>query len=89
MPVLYVAVCSHLTDRFPFPMALEDAEPVVEYLNGWKEDISHIRTWEKLPDEAKAYVKYIEKAIDCPITYISVGAERDSIIYRKGAVDND
>ena len=35
------------------------------------------------------YVKYIEKAIGCPITYISVGPERDSIIYRKGAVEND
>ena len=26
--------------------------------------------------------KYIEKAVGCPITYISVGAERESIIIR-------
>ena len=90
-----IPVCTHyvvngeLTDRFPFPMALEDAEPVIEYFDGWKKDISHIRKWEKLPDEAKAYVEYIEKAIGCPITYISVGPERDSIIYRKGAMKND
>ena len=42
-----------------------------------------IAPWEK------SLIKYIEKAIGCPITYISVGPERDSIIYRKGAVEND
>ena len=83
-----IPVCTHyvvdgeLTDRFPFPMALEDAEPVVDYMPGWKTDISNVRHWNKLPDEAKEYVKFVEKSIGCPITYISVGPERDSIIYR-------
>lgn len=83
-----IPVCTHyvvqnkLTDKFPLPMALEEAEPVVEYLPGWKTDISHIRQWEKLPEEAKQYVNFIEKIIHCPITYVSVGPERDSIIYR-------
>lgn len=72
-----------LTDRFPFPMALEGAEPVIEYLDGWQQDISHIRQWEDLPREAKDYVEYVERAIECPITFVSVGPERDSIIYRK------
>ena len=71
------------TDRFPFPAALEDAEPVTEYLDGWKCDISAVRRWEELPQAAKSYVSFIEKAIGCPITYISVGPERDSIIIKK------
>ena len=71
------------TDRFPFPAALKDAKPEIRYFKGWKRDISGIRTWEELPQEAKDYVNYIEKAIGCPITYISVGPERDSIIIRK------
>ncbi len=41
------------------------------------------RNWEDLPKEAQDYVTYIEKAIECPITYVSVGPERDSIIIRK------
>lgn len=71
------------TDEFPFPTALNHAEPVIQYFDGWKCDISAIRTWEKLPKEARDYVTFIEKEIGCPITYVSVGPERDSIIIRK------
>ena len=70
------------TDRFPFPAALQDAKPVIEYLPGWGCDISKARTWEELPEEAKRYVEYVEEHIGCHIGYVSVGPERDSIIYR-------
>ena len=70
------------TDRFPFPMDLDSAEPVIEYMDGWKCDISGVRRWEDLPQAARDYVLMIEKAVGCPITYVSVGAERDSIILR-------
>ena len=81
-----IPVCTHYlvdgekTDQFPFPLALEEAEPVIEYFEGWNCDISGIRNWEDLPAPARAYVSYIEEAIGSPITYISVGAERESII---------
>ena len=70
------------TDRFPFPMALNDAKPVIKTFKGWKCDISGIRKWEDLPKEARDYVLFIEKEIECPIKYVSVGAERESIIVR-------
>ena len=84
-----IPVCTHYlvgdekTNRFPFPIALNSAKPVVEYLDGWKCDISDIRSWEEQPKQAQEYVTFIEKAIGCPITYVSVGPERDSIIIRK------
>ena len=84
-----IPVCTHYlvgdekTNRFPFPVALNNAKPVVEYLDGWKCDISDIRSWDDLPEQAQNYVTFIEKAIGCPITYVSVGPERDSIIIRK------
>ena len=71
-----------LTDKFPFPAALDECRPVIETVKGWKKDISGVRTWEDLPEEAKAYVQMIEKAIRCPIKWISVGPERESIILR-------
>jgi len=83
-----IPVCTHymldgkLTDRFPFPLALKNAKPAIEFFDGWKCDISSVRRWEDLPKEARKYVSYIEKAIGCPITYISVGPERDSIIIK-------
>lgn len=83
-----IPVCSRYTldgqptDRFPFPVLLNQAKPVIEYLEGWKCDISGVRTWEDLPQAAKDYVLYLEEKIGCHIGYVSVGPERDSIIYR-------
>ena len=59
------------------------AKPVIEYVPGWQCDISGVRVWDELPKAAQNYVLLIEKAIGCPITYVSVGPERDSIIIRK------
>ncbi|MBQ0018806.1 MAG: adenylosuccinate synthase [Clostridiales bacterium] len=72
-------------DRFPFPTLLKDAQPVISYFEGWKEDISGCKEWDELPNAAQDYVKFIEEGINCPITYVSVGPERDSIIIRKKA----
>ena len=69
-------------DEFPFPFLLEDCSPVIEYLDGWKCDVSKVRKWEDLPENAQKYISYIEKAIGCPIKYISVGQERNAYIKR-------
>ena len=83
-----IPVCTHYlldgkeTHRFPFPVALNSAKPVIKYFDGWNCDISSARKWEDLPKEAQDYVTFIEKEIGCPIKYVSVGPERDSIIIR-------
>ena len=83
-----IPVCAHYrihgeqTDEFPFPVLLAEAEPVTEYLPGWKCDISGARSWDELPEAARRYVEYVEERIGCHIGYVSVGAERDSIILR-------
>ena len=70
------------TDRFPFPALLGKAQPKIECLDGWNCDISGVRKWEDLPENARKYVEYIEQEVGCHITYVSVGAERDAYIYR-------
>ena len=68
-----------------FPALIDDqnaAKPVYEYLPGFACDISGCRRWEELPEAARSYVSYVEERIGCRIKYISVGAERDSIIIR-------
>ena len=83
-----IPVCAHYeldgqqTDEFPFPGCLQDAKPVIEYVDGWKCDISKVRSWDELPENARNYVEYVERAIGCHIGYVSVGAERDSLIIR-------
>ena len=81
MCVKYV-VNGEETEKFPFPAALPDAKPVIEYVDGWGCDISGVRTWEQLPKAARDYVESIEQAIGCPIGYVSVGPERDAYIKR-------
>ena len=67
-------------DYFPYGDDLDNAKPIIEYLDGWKCDINKCRTVEDLPKAAYDYVKYIEKAVGCPIKYISVGASREDYI---------
>ena len=71
------------TTEFPRGERLDKAKPVIEYLKGWKCDISNCRKVSDLPKEALDYIKYVEKAVGCPITYVSVGAEREQYVVMK------
>ncbi len=70
------------TDDFPFPVTLNECKPVIEYMDGWNCDISGIRKWEDLPENARKYVEYVEKAIGCHIKYVSLGPDREAYIER-------
>ncbi len=69
-------------DEFPSGEALNIAKPVIEYVDGWCCSTADCRRYEDLPENARKYIEYIEKAVDCNIKYISVGAERDAIIIK-------
>ena len=67
------------------PMTQTDvhhAVPVYEELPGWFEDISHCRTFEELPANARAYVEYLESISGARISAIGVGPGRDQTIVR-------
>ena len=65
-----------ITD-YPFNQnVLNTAEPVYETFDGWTDDISTVKSFEDLPNNAQSYIKAIEAFIEVPITFISVGPER-------------
>ena len=68
------------TDRFPSGIELAEAKPVYGYVNGWGCDISGCRTFAELPEAAQQYVKYIEAQMECPVQFVSVGADREAYI---------
>ena len=70
------------TTEFPSGDRLDRAKPVYETVKGWKTDIMGITEYDKLPQEAKDYIAFIEKLIECPITLISTGQNREQMIYR-------
>lgn len=69
-----------ITDVFPSGDRLRRAKPVFEYVSGFKTDISKCRKPSDLPKEALEYIKFIENTVECPITYVSVGPNRDDYI---------
>ncbi len=68
-----------------FPPYLESEipyEPIYEKWPGWEEDISEIKDFEKLPENAKKYIARIEELIGIPAKIISVGPGRNQAIFR-------
>jgi adenylosuccinate synthase len=68
-----------------FPMTLEEvarAEPIYETMPGWHEDITGVREFDALPDNARRYVERIEAGLEVPVDLISVGPGRDQTISR-------
>lgn len=57
-------------------------EPVYEEFPGWTEDVSGIRKWEELPINAQTYIHKTENISGVPVHLISVGPERDQIIFK-------
>jgi adenylosuccinate synthase len=65
------------------PAALEtfeNCQPVYEELPGWRIDITGAKSFEELPENARAYVRRLEELAGCPIVMVSVGPRRDQTI---------
>ena len=62
---------------------LENSEPVYEELNGWMEDISDVKKFDELPQNAQKYVKRIEELLEVPVCIVSVGPERNQTLILK------
>ena len=71
-----------IINDFPTTAILKKCKPVFTTLKGWHSDIRGIKNYDELPDEARAYVEFIEKQLGHKIDMVSNGPEREAIIYR-------
>lgn len=69
-------------NAFPPTAQLKRCKPILEVLPGWKCDITGIKKYEDLPENARRYVEFAERHIGVPITMVSNGPAREDIIYR-------
>ena len=69
---------------FPNPTQIEKCKPVIEYLPSWKGkgEIRGLTDYNKLPQEARNYVEFIEKQLGVHISIVSTGPAREEIIFR-------
>ena len=58
-------------------------KPVYDELPGWKEDLGNIRAYEKLPENFKSYISFVENYTGVPVTMVSVGPDREETIIRE------
>ena len=59
---------------------LEKAVPIYEELPGWDDDISEIKSFDELPENARRYVARIAELVETPICLVGVGPRRDQSI---------
>lgn len=57
-------------------------EPIYQKMEGWQSITEGISNYEMLPQNAKKYIEFIEKFIECKATTISTGPSRDQTIHR-------
>ena len=62
---------------------IERCEPVYEELPGWKEDITHVKSFEELPLNCQNYIRKIEELVHCPVRMFSVGPDREQTVVLK------
>ncbi len=68
-------------ENFPCDISdLEGCEPVYVEVDGWKEDIENVRSYDDLPAAAKAYIELIEREAGVPVKMIGVGPDREQNI---------
>lgn len=71
-----------ITRDFPVTPRLKKAKPVYKTFKGWHCDIRGIRDYDKLPQETRDYIEFIEQEIGAPVTMVSNGPAREEIIFR-------
>lgn len=58
-------------------------EPVYETHEGWKINLTGIKKYEDLPQNAKKYLARLEELLETPISIVSVGPNRDQTIFKE------
>ena len=75
-------VGNDIIDHVPYELA-DISEPVYTEVKGWNENLSSIKSINEIPAELEDYMQFIEKETGVPITFVSVGPNRDQILTRK------
>ena len=81
-----IEICTHyeyngeLIDYLPYNIDPKYLKPVTTTVKGWHVDLTAIDSKDKLPAALLDYVTFIEKAVETPISIVSVGPDRKQTI---------
>ena len=69
-----------------YPASLKElyrCKPVYEELPAWEEDITQVKKWEDLPENAKKFLNRVSELVGAPLVTVSVGPDREQTIVLK------
>lgn len=69
------------TQEVPFNLE-QDVKPIFVEMQGWKEDMSKMRSEDEFPEEFNAYLTFLEEELNVPISIVSLGPDRAQTIVR-------
>lgn len=67
---------------FPFSLENGNVTPVYEEIPGWMTDMTSMKNESKFPHNFKAYIDFLERELQTPITIVSIGPDREQTIIR-------
>lgn len=76
------SINGEITDQLPYDLNDTDIVPQYKSIEGWNEETNTVRDYDALPTKAKDYLQFLEDYLGVPITMVSTGPERDSLIIR-------
>src|ERR1700748_383841 len=63
-------------DYMPYDICAVEPKPILKEIDGWHEDITGITELSEIPEKLKAYISFLEKELEVPVKYLSVGPDR-------------
>jgi adenylosuccinate synthase len=82
-------ICTHYLfdgekiDYLPYDISPDKVQPVYTRIAGWQTDLTQLQGEADFPPALIAYIAFIEKALEIPITVVSVGPDRKQTIVRQ------
>lgn len=73
------------SEQLPYDLCGVPVEPMYETFAGWGQALDGIDEYGELPAAARAFLEVLEKYLGVPITMVSTGPERKSLILKKAA----
>ncbi|WP_313368142.1 adenylosuccinate synthase [Sphingobacterium mizutaii] len=81
-----IYVCTHYKyqgetiDYMPYEIITHQPEPILKEIDGWNTDLTGIRSKDEIPAALNNYIAFLEKELNVPIKYLSVGPDRTQTI---------
>ncbi len=83
-----VKMCTHYsingqeTDQLPFEFNAVEIKPILKSYQGWKQELSHAKTYNELPEKLLAYLSAIEQETGVNIMAVSISPDRKDVLYK-------